>query len=123
MQHVLIADRVSHFHRSLSAYRKRKDAPRSPRHAISPRSSSIDRAGLTWTGSDDFSDLRDRVDAAPLPLPPVDHPTRVVVVRHGQSTWNAAGRVQGSSNLGVLTEKGQQQARDTQKIVSCDAAD
>ena len=34
----------------------------------------------------------------------------MVLVRHGQSTWNAEGRIQGSSNAAVLTEKGKSQA-------------
>lgn len=38
-------------------------------------------------------------------------------MRHGQSTWNAAGRVQGSSNLAVLTPKGIAQAETTHELV------
>ena len=41
-----------------------------------------------------FSDLPCPVDAK-----------RVVLLRHGQSTWNADGRIQGSSNHSVLTLK------------------
>lgn len=81
-----------------------------------------DRA-WTWTGSDEYSSLGDRVDAPPLPLPPIAGPTRVVVVRHGQSTWNAAGRVQGSTDLAVLTDKGQRQARDTAAMLSSESFD
>ncbi|MBA0789571.1 hypothetical protein Gotri_000084 [Gossypium trilobum] len=37
-------------------------------------------------------------------------PKKVILVRHGLSTWNEEGRVQGSSNLSVLTEDGVKQA-------------
>ncbi len=72
----------------------------------------------TWTGVDEFSALRDRVDAPPLPLPSIKQAKRVVLVRHGQSTWNAEGRIQGSSNISVLTEKGEAQAETTRQMVS-----
>ena len=59
-----------------------------------------------WRGHDEFDSLNDRQDAKPLSLPPVKTPKRIVLVRHGQSTWNAEGRVQGSCNISVLTDKG-----------------
>ncbi|KAL8468024.1 hypothetical protein ACS0TY_031321 [Phlomoides rotata] len=37
-------------------------------------------------------------------------PKKVTIVRHGLSTWNKEGRVQGSSDLSVLTEAGIAQA-------------
>lgn len=37
-------------------------------------------------------------------------PTRVILVRHGRSTFNEQGRYQGSSDESVLTEQGQQTA-------------
>ncbi|XP_039037447.1 probable 2-carboxy-D-arabinitol-1-phosphatase [Hibiscus syriacus] len=37
-------------------------------------------------------------------------PKKVTLVRHGLSSWNEEGRVQGSSNLSVLTEAGIKQA-------------
>ncbi|KAL0363379.1 UNVERIFIED_CONTAM: putative 2-carboxy-D-arabinitol-1-phosphatase [Sesamum calycinum] len=37
-------------------------------------------------------------------------PKKVTLVRHGLSSWNKEGRVQGSSNLSVLTEAGVGQA-------------
>jgi broad specificity phosphatase PhoE len=63
-----------------------------------------------YDGKDEFSELGDRLDAAPLPLPVVGGTVTVTLVRHGQSTWNARNRVQGSSNFSVLTEKGVHQA-------------
>ena len=71
----------------------------------------------TWTGEDEFDRLNDRIDAPPLPLPPIREARRVALVRHGQSTWNAQGRVQGSSNLSYLTKKGESQAETTQQLV------
>ena len=71
----------------------------------------------TWTGQDEFDKLNDRVDAPPLPLPPITTAKRVALVRHGQSTWNAQGRVQGSSNLSYLTKKGESQAETTRQLV------
>ena len=42
---------------------------------------------------------------------------RVTLVRHGQSTWNAAGRIQGSSDESVLTAKGEAQAETTATLL------
>jgi len=75
--------------------------------------SAVDEAPLKWTGQDEFSALGDRSADAPLPLPALSSPARVVLVRHGQSTWNAAGRMQGSSDLSILTAKGEVQAQAT----------
>ena len=70
-----------------------------------------------WSGNDEFDVLDDRRDAPPLPLAPLKSPKRVVLVRHGQSTWNAEGRVQGCCNLSVLTDKGKSQAHTTKDLV------
>ena len=72
-----------------------------------------------WTGADEFTPLGDRVDAPPLPLPAITARRRVVLVRHGQSTWNAEGRIQGSSDFSRLTPKGVQQAETTHEMVRC----
>ncbi|XP_059291770.1 probable 2-carboxy-D-arabinitol-1-phosphatase [Lycium ferocissimum] len=37
-------------------------------------------------------------------------PKKVTLVRHGLSSWNEEGRIQGSSNLSILSEKGAMQA-------------
>lgn len=80
------------------------------------RASAPPTATTTW--NDEYTDLGDRVDQPPLPLPAIAKPVRVTIVRHGQSTWNAESRVQGSSNQSVLSEKGKQQARASQAMVS-----
>lgn len=41
----------------------------------------------------------------------LNRPTRVILVRHGRSTFNEQGRYQGSSDESVLTETGQETAR------------
>jgi phosphoserine phosphatase len=41
--------------------------------------------------------------------------TRVIILRHGQSSYNSQGRIQGRSDLSVLTEKGEQDAKTTGK--------
>ncbi|GIL60957.1 hypothetical protein Vafri_15756, partial [Volvox africanus] len=71
-----------------------------------------------WNGADEFTPYKDRIDALPLPLPAITEPVRLVIVRHGQSTWNAEGRIQGSTDLSVLTEKGVNQAQKTRDMLS-----
>lgn len=44
-------------------------------------------------------------------------PTRVILVRHGRSTYNDQGRYQGSSNDAVLTEKGMTTARQVGRFL------
>lgn len=44
--------------------------------------------------------------------------TRVILVRHGQSTYNAQGRYQGCSDDAVLTEKGRWMANRTGQVLS-----
>jgi probable phosphoglycerate mutase len=65
---------------------------------------------------------------APRPgpsLPPLRaaKPKRVVLVRHGQSTWNAEGRIQGSSDTSVLTPKGEYQAETSRQMLLSDSFD
>eukprot|EP00958_Prasinococcus_capsulatus_P005457 scaffold527_cov368-Prasinococcus_capsulatus_cf.AAC.25 len=42
---------------------------------------------------------------------------RIVIVRHGQSTWNAEGRIQGSTDDSVLTTKGVSQAYTSKEML------
>ncbi|XP_010520410.1 PREDICTED: probable 2-carboxy-D-arabinitol-1-phosphatase [Tarenaya hassleriana] len=60
---------------------------------------------------------------ASAPLPPVRAAKRVVLVRHGQSTWNAEGRIQGSSDFSVLTKKGEAQADTSRQMLVDDSFD
>lgn len=79
---------------------------------------SIDVASYQWTGEDEFTGLDDRRELDPILLPTISTHKRIVLVRHGQSTWNAEGRIQGSTNFAVLTKKGQDQAATTHEMVS-----
>ena len=79
-----------------------------------------------WTASDDFEELGDRRDLPPMALPAISGPQVVVLMRHGQSTWNKVKRIQGSSNVSVLSEKGVRQAeaaRDKVRLVKRSASD
>ncbi len=75
------------------------------------RSASLE--SYSWSGFDEFTAMEDRKDLPPLELPSITKAKRITLVRHGQSTWNAAGRIQGSSNLSALTDKGIKQAQTT----------
>lgn len=44
--------------------------------------------------------------------------TRVILVRHGQSSYNAKGRIQGRSDASVLTEAGQASARQVGQVLA-----
>jgi len=70
-----------------------------------------------WTGENDRKDL------PPLPIPNISGRKRVVLVRHGQSTWNKIGRIQGSSDFSVLTDKGKHQAEATGRMLSAERFD
>ncbi|XP_033140144.1 probable 2-carboxy-D-arabinitol-1-phosphatase isoform X5 [Brassica rapa] len=48
---------------------------------------------------------------------------RVVLVRHGQSTWNEEGRIQGSSDFSILTTKGESQADISRQMLVEDSFD
>jgi probable phosphoglycerate mutase len=52
-----------------------------------------------------------------MPMPPSRSlPTRVLLVRHGQSEWNAAGRWQGQADS-ALSDLGRRQAREAAEAV------
>ncbi|NEP17408.1 MAG: histidine phosphatase family protein [Leptolyngbya sp. SIO4C1] len=44
--------------------------------------------------------------------------TRVIVVRHGQSTFNVKRIIQGHHDESVLTDTGEQQARQVGEVLS-----
>ncbi|KAG6477122.1 2-carboxy-D-arabinitol-1-phosphatase-like [Zingiber officinale] len=56
-------------------------------------------------------------------LPSLREAKRVVLVRHGQSTWNEEGRIQGSSDYSVLTSKGESQAETSRQMLLTDSFD
>ncbi|XP_009802341.1 probable 2-carboxy-D-arabinitol-1-phosphatase [Nicotiana sylvestris] len=58
-----------------------------------------------------------------LEFSPIKAAKRVVLVRHGQSTWNAEGRIQGSSDFSVLTSKGESQAETSRQMLIDDSFD
>jgi len=66
---------------------------------------------------DEFTDLEDRKNKEPMALPQILKRKRVILVRHGQSTWNAEGKMQGSSNNSELTKKGSEQAKVTKALL------
>ncbi|KAL8496412.1 hypothetical protein ACS0TY_020211 [Phlomoides rotata] len=72
-------------------------------------------------GSDERSELLTSWEN--IALPPVTAAKRVVLVRHGQSTWNAEGRIQGSSDFSVLTQKGESQAETSRQMLLDDSFD
>ncbi|KAJ8749946.1 hypothetical protein K2173_013861 [Erythroxylum novogranatense] len=55
--------------------------------------------------------------SASAPFPSLQAAKRVVLVRHGQSTWNKEGRIQGSSDFSVLTKKGESQAETSRYML------
>ena len=90
-------------------------------HQIAPfmvrSSSSVKEIGNPVEG-EVSSNLR-----ASAPFPAIRAAKRVVLVRHGQSTWNEEGRIQGSSDFSVLTTKGEAQAETSRQMLIDDAFD
>lgn len=70
-----------------------------------------------WPGHDQFDAEGDRQDKPPLPLPRLRTAKTITLVRHGQSQWNASGRIQGSCDLSLLTDKGRKQAEAARQQV------
>eukprot|EP00250_Pteridium_aquilinum_P019516 c24461_g1_i3 orf=971-2173(-) len=75
---------------------------------------------LTNSGSESTSTLYIPDHGA---LPSIPASKRVVLVRHGQSTWNAEGRIQGSSDFAVLSTKGEIQAETSRQMLLSDVFD
>ncbi|KAI3456264.1 hypothetical protein Pfo_012927 [Paulownia fortunei] len=74
-----------------------------PNHSVATEISG-DNASLTG-GAYDFERATTSLSQKLL-----SSPKKVTLVRHGLSSWNKEGRVQGSSDLSVLTEAGATQA-------------
>ncbi|KAI7741119.1 hypothetical protein M8C21_002138 [Ambrosia artemisiifolia] len=96
------------FFRTISSSLKQLDT------SSSPSSSS--------TADDDDRKLSSPVTGT-ASFPPLKVGKRVVLVRHGQSTWNAEGRIQGSSDYSILTQKGEAQAETSRQMLVDDSFD
>jgi probable phosphoglycerate mutase len=75
--------------------------------------------------------LTSALDTTPDIVSPRDSKGQLILIRHGQSTWNGAHLVQGHNDTAVLTELGRRQALESvstlrglgfQKIISSDLA-
>lgn len=96
-----------------------------PSPAAAGRRRGIHPAASTCVLCSSVHDLERSPAARPgaSSLPPLRAAKRVVLVRHGQSTWNAEGRIQGSSDISVLTAKGESQAETSRQMLLSDSFD
>lgn len=82
-----------------------------------------------WASLQEIERLRIDKDVRQKPrrmvpeIPAIRVAKRVVLVRHGQSTWNEEGRIQGSSDFAVLTPKGESQAETSRQMLLGDSFD
>ncbi|XP_010243762.1 PREDICTED: probable 2-carboxy-D-arabinitol-1-phosphatase [Nelumbo nucifera] len=100
---------------------------RTPRfHFYSRRKTNFFRirssSGLQKSPSSKVGDLDSHLYTS-LSFPSITASKRVVLVRHGQSTWNEEGRIQGSSDFSVLTHKGESQAETSRQMLIDDSFD
>ncbi|KAJ8563483.1 hypothetical protein K7X08_031935 [Anisodus acutangulus] len=91
--------------------------PNRPLFAIVRSSSSVTQE------IDKSSEEKEVLGLKGLEFPAIKAAKRVVLVRHGQSTWNAEGRIQGSSDFSVLTSKGESQAETSRQMLIDDSFD
>ncbi|XWS28615.1 hypothetical protein CRYUN_Cryun25bG0085900 [Craigia yunnanensis] len=85
-------------------------------------SSSLQEIDKSSPPTAEERELRSELYAS-VPFHPIKASKRVVLVRHGQSTWNEEGRIQGSSNFSVLTKKGEAQAETSRQMLIDDSFD
>ncbi|KAK9058649.1 hypothetical protein SSX86_023491 [Deinandra increscens subsp. villosa] len=85
-------------------------------------SSSSSSSSSSSAADDDDRKLSSTLSGS-ASFPPVKAAKRVVLVRHGQSTWNAEGRIQGSSDFSILTQKGEAQAETSRQMLIDDSFD
>ncbi|KAA8550220.1 hypothetical protein F0562_001904 [Nyssa sinensis] len=85
-------------------------------------SSSLQEIEKPLNESTEDSELSSKLYAS-APFPAIRAAKRVVLVRHGQSTWNEEGRIQGSSDFSVLTQKGESQAETSRQMLIDDSFD
>ncbi|XP_021899089.1 probable 2-carboxy-D-arabinitol-1-phosphatase [Carica papaya] len=84
--------------------------------------SSLQQETAKSVESPEGNDLSSELYAS-APFPPIRASKRVVLVRHGQSTWNAEGRIPGSSDFSVLTKKGDAHAETSRQMLIDDSFD
>ncbi|CAO2823850.1 unnamed protein product [Amaranthus hypochondriacus] len=77
----------------------------SPTHDLSIVTENLGDVIPLTGGALDFRKATTSLTPHPLPSP-----KKITLVRHGLSSWNAESRVQGSSDLSVLTDVGVKQA-------------
>nr|XP_043608901.1 probable 2-carboxy-D-arabinitol-1-phosphatase [Erigeron canadensis] len=91
------------------------------------RSSSLQElntsSSLEASDDDDDDGKLSSVVSGSVSFPAIKVAKRVVLVRHGQSTWNAEGRIQGSSDFSILTKKGEAQAETSRQMLIDDSFD
>lgn len=80
---------------------------------VSLISEEVERNGSMTGGSYDFERATTSLTRKTLSAP-----KKVTLVRHGLSSWNEESRVQGSSDLSVLTETGVRQAEKCMKALA-----
>ncbi|KAK9153775.1 hypothetical protein Sjap_001255 [Stephania japonica] len=100
-------------------YSTRRNPIFGPIRSSSPSLQEIERSP---SSSPSDVNLGEKVSAS-APFPPIKAAKRVVLVRHGQSTWNEEGRIQGSSDFSVLTQKGESQAETSRQMLIDDSFD
>ncbi|GAB2274652.1 hypothetical protein Dimus_009422 [Dionaea muscipula] len=101
-------------------------AGRKPNFPIISSSMTVREKGASARSSEENRDggLKSAPSTpTPTTFPPIRVTKRVVLVRHGQSTWNADGRIQGSSDFSVLTPKGEAQALTSRQMLIHDSFD
>ncbi|KAL4274950.1 hypothetical protein S245_069287 [Arachis hypogaea] len=82
-------------------------------HEVTPSEKLPTRINLSLTGGAyDFTK-----GTASLTNELIASPKKVMILRHGLSTWNAESRIQESSDLSVLTEDGEKQAERCKKAL------
>jgi hypothetical protein len=96
--------------------------PSYPSFTIRSSSSSSSSLQEIEKSPEEQRELRSELYAS-APFPPIKAAKRVVLVRHGQSTWNEEGRIQGSSDFSVLTKKGEAQADTSRQMLFDDSFD
>ncbi|TVU50865.1 hypothetical protein EJB05_02257, partial [Eragrostis curvula] len=99
-------------------------APAPPPSPAAAGRRGLGRAATTCIRCSSVRELESSTSPRPgASLPPLREAKRVVLVRHGQSTWNAEGRIQGSSDISVLTPKGESQAETSRLMLLSDSFD